>query len=48
MIAGKGSPTVQYVTLYQIKKLGVDPGGPGAGGVKKVHTVRVNESETAG
>lgn len=46
MIEGKGSPTVQYITLYQLKRLGVPLGGAGASSVEKFHMSGIENVET--
>jgi hypothetical protein len=45
MIAGKGSPTVQYISVYQMKRLGV-PVGQGAAGVSSIHMSDIQNLET--
>ena len=45
MIANKGTPTVQYVTIYQMKKLRVPTGARGAG-VRKIHMSDIQNVET--
>ena len=44
MVEGKGSPTVQYVTLYQLKRLGVPLGD--ASRVEKFHMSDIQNVET--
>lgn len=49
MIPGKGTPTVQYVTLYQMKLLGVPLGGAaehGVPGVERIHMSDIQNVET--
>jgi hypothetical protein len=47
MIDGKGTPTVQWITLHQMRKLGVPVGGEGSTpGIKKVHLSDIQNVET--
>jgi hypothetical protein len=46
MIEGSGSPTVQYITLYQMKKLGVSLGGAGGRQVENIHMSDIQNVET--
>lgn len=46
MLGDKGSPTVQYVTLYQMKQLGVPLGGGDVPGAEKVHMSDIQNVET--
>jgi hypothetical protein len=47
MIDGKGTPTVQWVTLHQMRKLGVPVGGEGSTpGIEKVHLSDIQNVET--
>ena len=47
MVDGKGTPTVQWVTLHQMRELGVPLGGEGgAPGVEKVHLSDIQNVET--
>ena len=47
MITGKGTPTVQYVTLHQMRLLGVAMGDVGGGaGVQKIHLSDIQNVET--
>jgi len=47
MVAGKGAPTVQYVTLHQMRKLSVPLGdGSVSAGVEKVHLSDIQNIET--
>lgn len=46
MIRGVGSPTVQYITIYQLKKLGVPLGHGAESGVEKIHMSNIQNVET--
>lgn len=50
MIPGEGTPTLQYITLYQLKRLGVPMGGAagqgGEPGVKRIHMSDIQYVET--
>jgi hypothetical protein len=47
MVAGKGTPTVQYVTLHQMRLLGVPAGDASAGaGVRTIHMSDIQNVET--
>jgi hypothetical protein len=49
MVPRKGTPTVQYITLYQMKKLGVPMGRAGQGdnaGIKTIHMSNIQNVET--
>ncbi len=46
MLEGSGSPTVQYITLYQMKKLGVALGAPASASVDKIHMSDIQNVET--
>lgn len=47
MIDGKGTPTVQWITLHQMRRLGVPLGGGGnAQGVEKIHMSDIQNVET--
>jgi hypothetical protein len=47
MIDGKGTPTVQWVTLHQMRALGVPLGGEGSvPGIEKVHLSDIQNVET--
>jgi hypothetical protein len=47
MIDAKGTPTVQYITLYQMRKLGVPLGAPGQpSGVRMIHMSDIQNVET--
>ena len=45
MVAGKGTPTLQYLTIYQMKLLGV-PVGEGAAGLRSIHMSNIQNVET--
>jgi hypothetical protein len=45
MVAGKGTRTVQYITIYQMKMLGVEVGG-GASGVQSIHMSDIQNVES--
>jgi hypothetical protein len=45
MIAGKGSPTVQYISVYQMKLLGV-PIGEAAAGIRTIHMSDIQNVES--
>jgi len=49
MVPGRGTPTVQYITLYQMKKLGVpmgDEAGRRSAGVQTIHMSDIQYIET--
>ena len=46
MVEGKGTPTVQYITLYQMKQLSVPLGEISAAGVKTIHMSNIQNVET--
>ena len=46
MVTGKGTPTIQYVTMHQMRMLGVPLGGNGTVGVEKIHLSDIQNVET--
>ena len=45
MIAGKGTPTVQYISLHQMRLLGVPVGQGGGRGLQKIHMSDIYNAE---
>jgi hypothetical protein len=47
MIEGSGSPTVQYITAYQMKKLGIEVGDSALGSnIERIHMSDIQNVET--